>query len=99
MKALKLVGLLIVALMALAACGTSVPATAPTSAPAAAQPTAAGAPTKPAVGTKKEPKDIKILVDMKGPGGGNPFWAAVEKGATAAGQALGVQVTVLAPPA
>lgn len=36
---------------------------------------------------------------MKGPGGGNPFWAAVEKGAKEAGQTLGVEVTVLAPPA
>lgn len=42
---------------------------------------------------------VKILVDMKGPGGGNPFWAAVEKGAKDAGTALGVEVTVLAPPA
>ncbi|MBA3778478.1 MAG: sugar ABC transporter substrate-binding protein [Chloroflexi bacterium] len=41
----------------------------------------------------------KILVDMKGPGGGNPFWAAVEKGAKEAGQATGADVTVLAPPA
>lgn len=35
---------------------------------------------------------------MKGPGGGNPFWAAVEQGAKDAGTALGVNVTVLAPP-
>ncbi len=104
MKALKLVSLLIIAVIALGACGTSVPATAPTSAPAAAQPTAAAAPTTAAAapttaaGGKKEPKDIKILVDMKGPGGGNPFWAAVEKGANEAAKAMGTQVTVLAPP-
>ncbi len=97
MKAIKLVSLLIIAVIALGACGTSVPAAAPTSAPAAAQPTAAAAPTT-AAGGKKEPKDIKILVDMKGPGGGNPFWAAVEKGANEAAKALGTQVTVLAPP-
>ncbi|MFL5806640.1 MAG: sugar ABC transporter substrate-binding protein, partial [Roseiflexaceae bacterium] len=93
MKVLKLVGLLLIAAMVLAACGTSVP----TSAPAAAQPTAAAAPAQPAAGAKA-PKDIKILVNMKGPGGGNPFWAAVEKGATEAGQAAGVQLTVLSPP-
>jgi ABC-type sugar transport system substrate-binding protein len=104
MKAIKLVSLLIIAVIALGACGTSVPATAPTSAPAAAQPTAAAAPTTAAAapttaaGGKKEPKDIKILVDMKGPGGGNPFWAAVEKGANEAAKTLGTQVTVLAPP-
>ena len=28
-----------------------------------------------------------LIVNMKGPGGGNPFWAAVEQGATEAGQA------------
>jgi ribose transport system substrate-binding protein len=97
MKVLKLVGLLLIAAIALAACGTSVPTAAPTSAPAAAQPTAAGA-AQPAAGAAKEPKDIKILVNMKGPGGGNPFWAAVEKGATEAGQAAGVQLSVMSPP-
>ena len=35
---------------------------------------------------------------MKGPGAGNPFWAAVQKGAEEAGVAYGVNVTVLAPP-
>lgn len=39
-----------------------------------------------------------VLVDMKGPGSGNPFWAAVEAGAKAEGQKLGVDVIVLAPP-
>jgi ribose transport system substrate-binding protein len=36
---------------------------------------------------------------MKGPGAGNPFWAAVEAGAKAKGQELGVDVVVVAPPA
>jgi len=39
-----------------------------------------------------------IVVDMKGPGAGNPFWAAVQRGAEAKGKELGVDVTVLAPP-
>jgi ribose transport system substrate-binding protein len=42
--------------------------------------------------------NVKILVDMKGPGGGNPFWAAVQKGAEEAGKANNVQVDVQAPP-
>lgn len=40
-----------------------------------------------------------ILVDMKGPGAGNPFWAAVERGAVEKGKELGIDVIVLAPPA
>ncbi len=36
---------------------------------------------------------------MKGPGAGNPFWAAVEAGAQAKGAELGVEVVVVAPPA
>jgi ribose transport system substrate-binding protein len=36
---------------------------------------------------------------MKGPGAGNPFWAAVEEGAKAKGEELGVEVIVVAPPA
>jgi ribose transport system substrate-binding protein len=39
-----------------------------------------------------------IVVDMKGPGAGNPFWAAVERGAMEKGKELGVDVVVLAPP-
>jgi ribose transport system substrate-binding protein len=39
------------------------------------------------------------VVGMKGPGAGNPFWAAVEAGAKAKGAELGVQVVVVAPPA
>lgn len=38
------------------------------------------------------------VLGMKGPGAGNPFWAAVEAGARAAGQSLGVEVIVVAPP-
>lgn len=38
-----------------------------------------------------------ILVTMKGPGAGNPFWAAVEKGATEKGAELGVDVVILSP--
>jgi ribose transport system substrate-binding protein len=39
------------------------------------------------------------VLGMKGPGAGNPFWAAVEAGAMAKGKELGVDVVVLAPPA
>ena len=39
-----------------------------------------------------------ILVNMKGPGAGNPFWAAVARGALMKGEELGVEVVVLAPP-
>src|SRR5918993_267077 len=39
-----------------------------------------------------------VLVDMKGPGAGNPFWAAVEEGAKAKGKELGVEVRVMSPP-
>ncbi|KFL25447.1 LacI family transcriptional regulator [Devosia sp. 17-2-E-8] len=39
------------------------------------------------------------VVGMKGPGAGNPFWAAVEKGAKDKGAELGVDVVVVAPPA
>jgi ribose transport system substrate-binding protein len=40
----------------------------------------------------------KFLVDMKGPGAGNPFWAAVEAGAKEKGKELGVDVMVMSPP-
>ena len=43
-------------------------------------------------------EDLRIVVSMKGPGGGNPFWASVEEGANAAGDEFGVNVTVVAPP-
>ena len=39
-----------------------------------------------------------VLVDMKGPGSGNPFWAAVEAGAKERAKELKVDVIVLAPP-
>ena len=39
-----------------------------------------------------------ILVSMKGPGAGNPFWAAVERGATEKAAEMGVDVVVLSPP-
>jgi ABC-type sugar transport system substrate-binding protein len=42
--------------------------------------------------------DTYVLA-MKGPGAGNPFWAAVEAGALEKGKELGVEVVVLAPPA
>lgn len=42
--------------------------------------------------------DAKLFVNMKGPGAGNPFWAAVERGALEAGEAYDVDVIVLAPP-
>lgn len=38
------------------------------------------------------------VLGMKGPGAGNPFWAAVEAGAKAAGAEHGVEVIVVAPP-
>jgi ribose transport system substrate-binding protein len=42
----------------------------------------------------------KLLVDMKGPGAGNPFWAAVERGAKEAAKKWRVvDLAVLAPPA
>jgi len=52
------------------------------------------APTQPPAPTKP-----KILLSMKGPGAGNPFWAQVEKGAKDTAAALNVDLTVLAPPA
>lgn len=39
-----------------------------------------------------------IVVSMKGPGAGNPFWAAVQRGAEEKGKELGINVVVLAPP-
>jgi len=41
----------------------------------------------------------KLIVNMKGPGGGNPFWAAVEQGAKDAAAEWGLDVTVMSPPA
>lgn len=39
-----------------------------------------------------------VLLSMKGPGAGNPFWAAVEQGAKDKVAELGVDLVVLAPP-
>ena len=39
-----------------------------------------------------------VLLSMKGPGSGNPFWAAVQAGAEAKAKELGVDLVVLAPP-
>jgi ABC-type sugar transport system substrate-binding protein len=39
-----------------------------------------------------------FVLSMKGPAAGNPYWAAVEKGAKAKGKELGVDVIVVAPP-
>lgn len=39
-----------------------------------------------------------VLLSMKGPGAGNPFWAAVEAGAQEKAKELGVDLIVLAPP-
>jgi ribose transport system substrate-binding protein len=39
-----------------------------------------------------------LLLSMKGPGAGNPFWAAVEKGAREKAKELNVDLVVLAPP-
>lgn len=39
-----------------------------------------------------------FVLGMKGPGAGNPFWAAVEAGARDAGTEHGVEVIVVAPP-
>jgi ribose transport system substrate-binding protein len=40
-----------------------------------------------------------VLLAMKGPGAGNPFWAAVEAGAQEKAKELGIDLVVLAPPA
>jgi basic membrane protein A len=50
-------------------------------------------------GPTPAPTKPKILLSMKGPGAGNPFWAQVEKGAKETATALNVDLTVLAPPA
>jgi ribose transport system substrate-binding protein len=56
----------------------------------------------PAAGTEAAPAatgDFSILLSMKGPGGGNPFWAEVQRGAEETATAMGVNLVVLAPPA
>jgi ABC-type sugar transport system substrate-binding protein len=81
-------GLMAALILTIAGCATGASPAPATSSPAtSAAPAASGA------------AGAKILVDMKGPGGGNPFWAAVEQGAKEAGTTTGAEVTVLAPPA
>jgi ABC-type sugar transport system substrate-binding protein len=101
--------LLVIAGLLLTACGgataTPVPPTVapPTKAPAAPTTPPAPAPTTPPAPAPTTPPapaaKPKILLSMKGPGGGNPFWAAVEQGAKDAAAANNVDLTVLAPPA
>jgi ABC-type sugar transport system substrate-binding protein len=83
-----LVAVLLLVLASLVAC-TAVPAAAP-AAQAPAATSAAGAPAASAT---------TILLSMKGPGGGNPFWAEVERGAKETAAKQGVNLVVLAPPA
>jgi ribose transport system substrate-binding protein len=49
-------------------------------------------------GTALSAQAQTVLLSMKGPGAGNPFWAAVEAGAQAKAEELGVELVVLAPP-
>ena len=96
MNGTRMSGLMAALVIAIAACSPG----GASSSPAAASASAAGAASAaPAASTAASGAALKILVDMKGPGGGNPFWAAVEKGAKEAGASSGVEVTVLAPPA
>lgn len=80
-------GLLLVAVLIVAAGCTAVAPTTTSPAAEATEP-AAEAPAG----------DITIMVNMKGPGAGNPFWAAVEAGAKAKGEELGITVNVMSPP-
>lgn len=82
-RTLFLMATLVALLLLVMACGGT-----PTPAPKAAEPTKA-----------VEAKKFKLLLSMKGPGGGNPFWAQVQKGAEDAAKAAGVELAVLAPPA
>ena len=83
-------GLLLVAVLIVAAgCAPVAPAATAPSAPAAEA-------TQPAA--EAPAGDITIMVNMKGPGAGNPFWAAVEAGAKAKGEELGITVNVMSPP-
>jgi ribose transport system substrate-binding protein len=50
-------------------------------------------------GSEAGPSAYTILLSMQGPGSGNPYWAAVERGARDAAKALKVNLVVLAPPA
>ena len=87
---LSAMSLLLVLAIVLSGCAPATPA--PTAAaPAAAAPTEAPAAAAPA--------KVTLLLSMKGPGGGNPFWAEVEKGAKETAAANNVDIVVLAPPA
>jgi ABC-type sugar transport system substrate-binding protein len=91
--------LLTLALLAAACVPT--PATSPAQ-PAAPAPTETAKTGQPPADSNQSPAAAKaytLLLSMKGPGGGNPFWAEVEKGAKETAQARGVQLVVLAPPA
>jgi ribose transport system substrate-binding protein len=86
--------IILMAALALVASACSTAATAP--------PAATGTPAAPSPGGT-EPGgspagDLTLIVNMKGPGGGNPFWAAVQEGAETAGEDMGVTVTVMSPP-
>jgi ribose transport system substrate-binding protein len=83
------------ALVGLVGCGTPAGTTGGTS--GAATTTTGG--TAATAGAGGGAGEIRILLSMKGPGGGNPFWAAVEQGAQEAAAANNVKLTVLAPPA
>ncbi len=79
----KIIGIIGGAALALAVIGP-VAAQSPAASPAAMDPGAAAGKT--------------LIVNMKGPGGGNPFWAAVQAGAEQAGADWGVTVNVMSPP-
>jgi ribose transport system substrate-binding protein len=66
--------------------------------PAAGSPAPAGSPAAEGMIDVGAAAGATIVVNMKGPGGGNPFWAAVQQGAEETGAALGVTVNVGSPP-
>ena len=78
-------GVLVVLTLLISSC---TPAATPEPTKAAPPPTTAPAAPK-----------VTLLLSMKGPGGGNPFWAEVEKGAKETAAANKVDIVVLAPPA
>ena len=99
--------LLVIALLVAAGCAPAAPAAeAPAAEAPAAEAPAAEATEAPAAEATEAPaeeaaapvEDITILVNMKGAGAGNPFWAAVEAGAKAKGEELGITVNVMSPP-
>jgi len=85
----KLFALLTILLLALSAC-------APVQ--ESSQPAAEESGSEESASEETAMEDMNIVVSIKGPGGGNPFWAAVEAGAMEKGEELGVNVTVVAPP-